>query len=65
MAMFFANRILFVWIYLAISLYVTYDLIVHGLSDTAYGRIVQIVVGPLVFILATMNLISKYKGKQR
>jgi hypothetical protein len=63
--MFFANRLLFTWIYFAISLYVTFDLIVHGLSDSAYESIVQIIVGPLVLIIATMNLISKYKWKKR
>ncbi len=64
-AMFLTNRLLFVWIYFAISSYVTYDLFVRGLSNDTYEGIVQIVVGPLVLIIALLNLISKFRRKKR
>lgn len=63
--MFLTNRLLFVWIYFAISSYVTYDLFVRGLSNDTYEGIVQIVVGPLVLIIALLNLISKFRRKKR
>lgn len=62
--MFFANRPLFIWIYLAISAYVTFDLVFCGLSNIKYECIVQIVVGPLVFIISTLNLFSKFKWRK-
>ena len=64
-AMILTNRLLFVWIYFAISSYVTYDLFVRGLSNDTYEGIVQIVVGPLVLIIALLNLISKFRRKKR
>jgi len=63
--MFFSNRSLFIWIYFAISSYVTYDLVVGGLSHELDESIIQILVGPLVLILTILELISKYKLKKR